>query len=392
MPRQVRLFRYERASGILVVCSLVLALLIANSSFEPVYRAIHHLPVHLRFGPLVIDEPLVVWINDGLMAFFFLLVGLEIKRQYLEGQLATPGRARLPLFAALGGMLVPAAIYLALNWTNPEHLDGWAIPTATDIVLALGLLSLLGDRVPVAAKIFLTALAIFDDIGAVLIIALFYGEQLHLLPSIIAVGSVVALLSLNKLDVPRRGIYLAVGIVLWVAMFKSGMEAALAGVIVGACVPLRTKRRRGRSPLRELERHLHPFGTLFVVPLFAFLNAGVSLEGVPLASLISTSSIGIVCGLFIGKQLGVFGGAWLSVRLGYAELPTGLSWAQIYGTAVLAGIGFTMSLFIASLAFLEGYETSSAKLAILIGSALSATAGLGVLTFVNRQKGLGGLR
>ena len=353
-----------------MIAAMLLALAVANSPLAVIYNLVHHSPVHFRFGPLVVDEPLVQWINEGLMVIFFLLVGLEIKRQFLEGHLSTVKSATLPAFAALGGMLVPAAIYMALNGTDPVAIRGWAIPTATDIVLALGVLSLLGSRVPASLKVFLTAVAIFDDIGAVLIIGLFYGKALSLTPLIFAALALVGLFVLNRIQTTRPVPYVAFGILLWVALLEAGVEAALAGILIALSVPL-----------RETERRLHPWSVLVVVPLFAFFNAGVIIDGNATKLLLGSVPLGIVGGLFFGKQIGVFATAWAAVRLGIGQLPTGVSWGQVYGAASLAGIGFTMSLFVASLAFSDSTLVAASKLAILLGSILSAFVGVCIIRY-----------
>lgn len=313
------------------------------------------------------------------MALFFLIIGLEIKRGFLEGRLSTAARMGLPACAALGGMAVPAAIYVGLNWGEPSLLGGWAIPTATDIVLSIGILSFLGPRIPVGLKTFLTALAIFDDIGAVLIIGLFYGEPLSKIPLLLAVAGVAGLALLNIFKVARSSLYTAVGLYVWAAMLKSGVQAALAGVLIGFSVPLWTDWPGPSSPLRRAEETLRPWVVLVVVPLFAFFNSGVSLAGIDVESVLSTVSLGVAVGLYLGKQLGVLGAAWLAVRLGVAQLPQGATWTQMHGVGLLAGIGFTMSLFIASLAFTDPRFVISAKFAILAGSAASAVSGIVVL-------------
>lgn len=367
-----------------MVATMAVALAVANSPFKPLYDRVHHTPVHVRFGALAIDRPLVEWINEGLMVFFFLLVGLEIKRQFLEGHLSSAKAAALPAIAAVGGMATPAAIYAALNWDDPVLLDGWAIPTATDIVLALGVLSLLGAGIPTALKVFLTALAIFDDIGAVLIIGLFYGADLAPYPLLIAGAAAIGLAVLNVGGVRRFLPYGALGLVLWVAMLKSGVEAALAGVLIGFAVPLRAGVCGCGSPLREMERRLHPWVALGIVPLFAFFNAGLVIDAAAVNGIWSPVSLGIVAGLFIGKQAGVMTVAWLAVKSGIAALPRGVGWRHLYGAALLAGIGFTMSLFVATLAFADPAVRGGAKLAIILGSLLSAIAGIGWLCFVRR--------
>ena len=370
-----------------MIAALVLGLVAANSPLASFYAAIHHTPVHFRVGAIVLDRPLVSWINEGLMVIFFLVVGLEIKRQILEGHLSTVKRAALPAFAALGGMVVPAAIYAGLNWTDSAAIRGWAIPTATDIVLALGMLSLLGPRVPVGLRVFLTALAIFDDIGAVLIIGLFYGEPFALGPIVVAGLAIVGLVLLNRFRVVRPFPYVIAGAILWLAMLESGVEPVLAGIFIAIAVPLRAPGCRCSSPLRETERRLHPWAVLGVVPLFVFFNAGIVIDADVSASLLGTVSIGVAAGLFVGKQLGAFGAAWAAVVVGLGQLPHQVTWGQLYGVALLAGIGFTMSLFVATLAFSDAAMIASAKLAILAGSLLSALAGLLVVQMTTRQTG-----
>lgn len=359
-----------------MLAAIVFGLVAANTPLKPYYDFIHHTPLHIRAGLLIIDRPLIDWINEGLMVFFFLMVGLEIKRQFFEGHLSTVKCAVLPAIAALGGMAVPAAIYLGLTWQDPALLKGWAIPTATDIALALGLLSLLGRRVPDGLKVFLTALAIFDDIGAVVIIGLFYGGDISPGPLLLSAVAAFGLVLLNRFHVLRPVAYAAVGLVLWVAMLNAGLEAALAGFIIAIAVPMRAAGCRCSSPVRETERRLHPWCVLLVVPVFAFFNSGIAIDGINAASLLARSSLGIVVGLFIGKQLGIFGAAWMAVRLGLGELPPKVNWVQLYGTGLLAGVGFTMSLFVATLAFSDPAVMGAAKLSVLIGSALSAIAGL----------------
>lgn len=381
-----KLFRFEQASGLVMIAAMLLALAAANSPLAALYERVHHLPVHLRFGPLLIEEPLVQWINEGLMVLFFVLVGLEIKREVLEGHLSTLKCSALPAIAALGGMAVPAAIYTAFTWTDPVLIRGWAIPTATDIVLALGILSLLGTRVPTTLKVFLTALAIFDDIGAVLIIGMFYGEELSATPLLLAGIAVGLLVLLNVLRVARAIPFIVLGVILWLAMLKSGTAAALAGILIAFVVPMHLPGCECSSPLRETERRLHPWVVLLIVPLFAFFNAGIAINSGSLASLWTSASLGIVVGLYIGKQMGVFGAAVLAVRLGIGELPRGVTWPQIYGVALLAGIGFTMSLFVAALAFPDAALVASAKLAILLGSFLSAVTGVCIIFFSTRTR------
>lgn len=386
MGRITRLFRYEQTSGLIVIAAVLLALVAANSPLAGIYALVHHTPVHFRFGPLVIDEPLVQWINEGLMVIFFLVVGLEIKRQLLEGHLANYKRAVLPVFAALGGMTFPAVIYASLNWADPIALRGWAIPTATDIVLALGVLSLLGSRVPVSLRIFLTALAIFDDIGAVIVVGFFYGEPLSVMPLLVAGLAILAFILINRFRVVLPAAYIVVGLVLWVAMLKSGVEAALAGVFIALAVPLHVSDSKVSSPLRHTERRLHAWNVLLVVPLFAFFNAGITIDSAADSWPLETVSLGVIAGLCVGKQIGIFCASRAAVATGLAQLPEGITWKQLYGAALLAGIGFTMSTFVATLAFDDLALISSAKLSILIGSLLSASAGLTVIRLSTATK------
>lgn len=364
-----------------MIVAIFLALVAANSPVAPIYDIIHHIPIHLRTGPFIIDEPLIQWINEGLMVFFFLFVGLEIKRQFLEGHLSTTKRAVLPAFAALGGMLVPAAIYVVFNVADPIAIQGWAIPTATDIVLALGILSLLGSRVPAGLKVFLTAIAIFDDIGAVLIIGIFYGESVSAVPIIFAGVGVGGLVLLNIFRVGRFVPYIAVGLFLWVSMLKSGVEASLAGILISFAIPIRISDSSPFSPLREAERRLHPFCVLVVGPLFAFFNAGILISINAAATLLTSAPLGFIFGLFIGKQVGIFGAVWMAARLNIGELPHSVGWLLAYAVGVLAGIGFTMSLFVATLAFSDAILVAASKLAILLGSILSAVVGVCLMLY-----------
>ena len=350
----------------------------------------------MAIGAFVIDKPLLLWINDGLMAVFFFLVGLEIKRELLEGELSTWRTAALPAFAAIGGMAVPAFVYLAINSGSPETLDGWAIPAATDIAFALGVLALLGPRVPTALKVFLLALAILDDLGAIVIIAAFYTADLSLASLGIAGVGATVLLAMNLLGVTRPSLYIVIGVAIWAAVLKSGVHATLAGVLVALMVPLNAS-DRAKSPLLSLEHGLKPWVAYMIMPAFAFANAGVTLEGVSLADLLSPVPLGIALGLFFGKQIGIMAFAWASVRFGISSLPKGTTWPQIYGVALIAGIGFTMSLFIGTLAFSDPALTNAVRLGVLCGSLLSGIAGYlllrnALLTSVNndhsRERGL----
>ncbi len=374
--------RQESASGILLILATVLALLLSNSMFSPLYQWFLHLPVEIRVGALSLDKHLYHWINDGLMAIFFLLIGLEVKREMLEGHLSSIGQVALPGLAAIGGMLVPALIYLLFNVDQPVAANGWAIPTATDIAFALAILSLLGKRVPVSLKIFLMALAIIDDLGAIVIIALFYTSDLSTLSITIACVALAVLIAFNLLGISKKAAYFIVGAILWVSVLKSGVHATLAGVALAFTIPLRSRDEHGQvtSPLREIEHGLHFWVAFLILPLFAFVNAGVDVTGISVSQMSGSVPLGILLGLFIGKQLGVFSFSWLAIKLRLATLPEGSNWRQLYGVSVLTGIGFTMSLFISSLAFEDSalfHYTD--KLAILLASFLSGIIGYLIL-------------
>ena len=373
-----RFFAAESAGGLILMAAALAALLVANSPWADIYFA----TLHIKVLGLSIEH----WINDGLMAVFFMLVGLEIKREMLAGQLSTWSQRALPGFAALGGMLVPALIYIAANWGNRDTLGGWAIPAATDIAFALGVLSLLGRRVPISLKIFLSALAILDDLGAVVIIALFYtsGLSVSMLLASLAVTAFLAVL--NRCGVTRLFPYLLAGGLLWFFMLQSGIHATLAGVILALCIPLNGSSSESRSPLIHLEEKLHPWVAFAVVPVFGFANAGVSLAGIAPGNLIDPVPLGVTLGLLLGKQIGVFGLAALAIRAGLAKLPQGCSWLQLYGTGLLCGIGFTMSLFIGALAFPESpHLVDEVKIGVLMGSVLSAILGVAVLLSAQRR-------
>lgn len=373
----------EAAGGIVLGAAAILALIWANSALGLFYTRLLDTPLAIQIGSLLIKKPLLLWVNDGLMAVFFMLVGLEVKREIAEGGLSSPAKAALPLIAAVGGMAGPALIYAALNWGDARALRGWAIPTATDIAFALGVLSLLGSRVPPSLRLFLLAVAIIDDLGAIVIIALFYTAALSWTALALAGVGVALLAGLNLAGVARRAPYILAGVFLWVCVLKSGIHATLAGVVVGMAVPLRTA--RGASPLLRLEHDLHPWVAFGVLPVFAFANAGVRLAGITLADLLDPVEIGIALGLFFGKQLGIAGAIWVATRTGIGALPEGANWRQIYGLALLTGIGFTMSLFIGTLAFpAEGYDTDI-RIAVLIASLVSATAGYLLLRTASRS-------
>ena len=374
----------ESASGILLIGATILALLFSNTAIAPLYEAFLHIPVEIRVGALSLDKSLHHWVNDGLMAIFFLLIGLEVKREILEGHLSSFSQVSLPGFAALGGMLAPALVYLAFNAENEVAVTGWAIPTATDIAFALGILSLLGSRAPVSIKIFLMALAIIDDLGAIVIIALFYTTELSSLSITIAFASLAVLIALNLAGVAKKAAYFIVGVILWISVLKSGVHATLAGVALAFTIPLKAKAEDGHefSPLKEIEHNLHFWVAFMILPMFAFVNAGVNISNISLTQMGGSVPVGIMLGLFIGKQLGVFGFSWLAIKLKLAVLPSGCSWLQLYGVSILTGIGFTMSLFISSLAFVDPATFQyTDKLAILIGSFASGVCGYLVLKF-----------
>ncbi len=379
-----RFIASESAGGVVLALAAALALIVANSSLAPLYRQFVELHGELRIGGdwLVLAKPLLWWVNDLWMAVFFFLVGLEIKREVLAGELASVKQASLPAAAALGGMVVPALIYVALNHADPLALRGWAIPTATDIAFALGILMLLGPRVPASLKVFLTAVAIIDDLGAIIVIAAFYTAQLSLPMLLAAGGGIVVLALLNRARVTAIGPYVVVGLIVWLFVLKSGIHATLAGVVTAMAIPLRDgKSEPGHSPLETAEHALHPWVAFAVLPMFAFANAGVSLEGVSIGTLAQGIPLGIALGLVLGKAVGVFGASWLLMRATGAGLPAGASAQQFFGVCVLCGIGFTMSLFIGGLAF-DGhgaaYDTQL-KLGVLCGSLIAGLLGAGLL-------------
>ncbi len=368
----------ESSAGILLIFTTILALVFSNSLLAPWYQHFLHIPVEIRVGPLEIAKSLYHWVNDGLMAIFFLLIGLEVKREILEGHLSSIREVALPGIAAVGGMAVPALFYLAFNSGDPVAVNGWAIPTATDIAFALGILSLLGKRVPVSLKIFLMALAIIDDLGAIVIIALFYTTDLSTLSISVAAVALAVLILLNRFGVARKAAYFIVGTILWISVLKSGVHATLAGVALAFTIPLNARDEDGKtfSPLKEIEHNLHFWVAFMILPLFAFVNAGVDVTGISIDQMAGPVPLGILLGLFLGKQLGVFGFSWIAIRLGLARLPEGSSWRQFYGVSVLTGIGFTMSLFITSLAFSsDDLFQFTDRLAILLGSFASGVLG-----------------
>jgi len=372
----------ESAGGITLMLAALVAIIFANSPLDTYYRLLLSTPVEVRVGALEIAKPLLLWINDGLMAVFFLLVGLELKRELIEGELSDRKKVILPGIGAIGGMLAPAAIYVSVNLGDAVSLQGWAIPAATDIAFALGILALLGSRVPNSLKIFLTSLAIFDDIGAIVIIALFYTANISAGALLTAGVCALVLALFNRAGVASKSPYIFVGIIMWVATLKSGIHATLAGVILAMFIPLRCANSEG-SPLKELEHDLHQVVAFLVLPVFAFANAGITLAGVTTDQVIHGVPLGIAAGLFFGKQIGVFGLCWLAIKLKFATLPASMNLRSLYGTAALCGVGFTMSLFIGSLAFEEtGVNLLfDERLGIIVGSMLSGVVGYVLLHF-----------
>lgn len=365
----------EAAGGIILAIAAILAMIVANSPLHDAYHAFIHAPVVVQIGAFEIAKDAHHWINDGLMAIFFFLVGLELKREALIGELADVKQILMPALAAIGGMIAPALIYAGLNYQHPEQLAGWAIPAATDIAFALGVLSLLGNRVPNALKVFLVSIAIFDDLGAIIIIALFYTSELSLVSLGIAGICLPFLYLLNRMNVVRLTPYLLIGLIMWAALLKSGVHATLAGVLLAFFIPLKNKFDPEHSPLEELEHDLHGTVAFGILPLFAFANAGISLAGTSLDTLLHPVPLGIAAGLFIGKQIGVMAAVLLCLKLGLANLPTGTNMKQIYGASLLCGIGFTMSLFISGLAFGGIPEGFDPRLGIILGSIISGVAG-----------------
>jgi len=381
-----RFFQLEAASGLLLIAAAVMALIINNSPLSYLYSGLLDVPVAVQVGALNIAKPLLLWINDGLMALFFLLIGLEVKREVVDGHLSKPSQVVLPATAAVGGMVIPALLYWFINRDNPAAVAGWAIPTATDIAFALGVLALLGKRVPVSLKLFLMTLAIIDDLGAIIVIALFYSGTLSSVSLLLAAACLVVLIAMNRLGVVKLGPYMIVGLILWVCVLKSGVHATLAGVALALCIPLRT-RNAETSPLLSLEHALHPWVAYAILPLFAFANAGVSLAGMTVESFTHPVPMGIAVGLLLGKTVGVFGLTWLAVKLRLAALPEGAGWGQILGVAILCGIGFTMSLFVGSLAFAPGSSEYAGmdRMGILTGSFFAAVIGYAVTAMASRK-------
>lgn len=383
-----KFLKQESAGGILLVLAAMLAIVWANSPFDYLYRLLLDTPVVIKFGALEINKPLLLWVNDGLMAVFFFMVGLELKREFLEGELSDKKNIILPGLGALGGMVVPSAIYIYLNYDDPVGKNGWAIPAATDIAFALGVLSLLGSRVPTSLKIFLTSLAIFDDVGAILIIALFYTSKITITALVVAAVCICLLFILNRRNVLNESAYIVLGVVMWIALLKSGIHATLAGIVLAMFIPLYSRKDRSISPLKVLESDLHFTVAFIILPVFAFFNAGISFAGLGVEQLVHNVPLGIALGLFIGKPLGVFVFCWLGIKLRLTELPKDSRWGSLFGIAVLCGIGFTMSLFIGSLAFEESGMNNmfDERLGILLGSLAAGIFGYVILKSSLRNK------
>jgi NhaA family Na+:H+ antiporter len=373
--------------GILLFTAAVLAIVLSNSALSGWYDALLHTRVAVAIGEMELAKPLLLWINDGLMAMFFLLVGLEIKREALRGVLRNRDQIVLPTVGALGGLLLPALIFSWINWDDPVARHGWAIPAATDIAFSLGILALLGKRVPISLKIFLTALAIIDDIGAIIIIALFYTSNLSVTSLIIAFIAIIALVMMNRIGVKRVTAYVLVGVFLWLAVLKSGVHATLAGIVLAFAIPLEENKHTGISPLIMTEHALSPWVNYLVLPVFAFANTGFSLAGLKLSSLTEPVTLGIVLGLFVGKQIGIFSSCWLLIKFKLAALPDQINWHQLYAVSILCGVGFTMSLFIGMLAFegQAGDYTRMVRLGVLTGSTISGVLGYLVLRYFTSE-------
>ena len=378
-----KFLKKESTPGIFLMGITILALIFSNTFLSEFYNNFLNTQIEFRIGSILdISKPLILWVNDGLMAIFFLFVGLEIKRELILGHLSSFSKIALPAIAAVGGMLVPALVYLFFNYGNELAVDGWAIPTATDIAFALGILSLLGKRVPISLKIFLMALAIFDDLGAILIIAFFYTSDVSIVYLSLALLCVGILYIMNRMKMTFISIYILVGIILWIFVLKTGVHATLAGIILAFTIPLSVKNSKNKrvSPVKRLEHHIHYWVAFYILPIFAFVNAGIDLRPISFDQVLNPVPLGIILGLFLGKQFGVFLFVYVAVKLHLAKLPIGASWAQVYGVSVLTGIGFTMSLFIDSLAFTDPAMFSyTDKLAILIGSVLSGILGYMIL-------------
>ncbi len=380
-------FKLEAASGLVLLFAAVIALIISNSELSNAYFDILNSYLKLGLGIFSLKLSVLHWINDVLMAIFFFLVSLEIKREFIQGELSNPKQALLPIIAAVGGMVVPALIYIAINFKDPITLKGWAIPSATDIAFSLGVLSLLGKKVPLSLKVFLTALAIIDDLGAIIIIAFFYSGEVQYFYLLLMLGCLIILLILNKFNVKNFIPYLIVGIFLWEFTHVSGIHATIAGVLLALTIPHKSSEKKHTgSLLLKLEHAISPYVAFGIMPIFAFANAGVSLEGVTFASLMNPVPLGILCGLFFGKQIGVFIFSYISIKLNFAEMPNNSNWLKLYGVGILTGIGFTMSLFVGNLAFADATShMDGVKIGVLLGSLLSTIFGYSLIFFGSKK-------
>ena len=381
-------FKLEAASGLVLLFAAVIALIISNSDLSNAYFDILNSYLKLGLGIFSLKLSVLHWINDVLMAIFFFLVSLEIKREFIQGELSNPKQALLPIIAAVGGMVVPALIYIVINFKDPITLKGWAIPSATDIAFSLGVLSLLGKKVPLSLKVFLTALAIIDDLGAIIIIAFFYSGEVQYFYLLLMLGCLIILLILNKFNVKNFIPYLIVGIFLWEFTHVSGIHATIAGVLLALTIPHKSSEKKHTgSLLLKLEHAISPYVAFGIMPIFAFANAGVSLEGVTFASLMNPVPLGILCGLFFGKQIGVFIFSYISIKLNFAEMPNNSNWLKLYGVGILTGIGFTMSLFVGNLAFADATShMDGVKIGVLLGSLLSTIFGYSLIFFGSKEK------
>ncbi len=380
--------RMESFAGLLLILASLVALVVANSALYDNYQEFLQYHLHVGIEKFQLSKPIILWINDALMAVFFLLIGLELKREIQEGQLSSISKVALPGLAALGGVIFPAVIYIAFNYHNTISISGWAIPMATDIAFALGVLTLLGKRVPSALKLFVLALAIFDDLAAILVIALFYTQTLSLWAIVGASAAILVLFILNKFKIARLAPYLVLGAVLWVFVLKSGIHATIAGVILAMMIPLNTNKQSEYSPLKYLERKLHAWVTFFILPLFAFANSGINFSGITFEQLLNPISLGVALGLFFGKQFGVFLFSFAAIKLKLAKMPSNANWLQLYGVSILCGIGFTMSLFICSLAFEHApieYNIDG-RIGVMLGTLISAIAGYLLMVYATKTQ------
>ncbi len=372
-----QMVQHDAAGGLILVAAAALALIMANTDLNGLYSGWLSIPVSLQAGGFSIAKPLLLWINDGLMAVFFFLVGLEIKREIIDGHLSSLDQIVLPAIAAVAGITIPALLYAGFNQSDAIAIQGWAIPSATDIAFALAVFSLFGKRLPLTLKLFLLSVAIFDDIGAIVIIAIFYSQELSATSLGVAATGILVLFILNRFSVRYQAAYILVGVIVWAAVLKSGVHATLAGFVVAWFIPFKVRNVEGHPMLEHMEHSLQPWVAFLILPLFAFSNAGVTLVGLTMNALFNPISLGIAAGLFVGKQVGIFGACWLAVKFGIAKLPAGTNWVQLYGVSLLCGIGFTMSLFIGTLAFEHQSDLyqQSVKIGVLMGSLLSAFIG-----------------